>query len=125
MRCSAFSIGMYMSCNKKLACSAVKGFAIFVLQGFTTRFYTGRMRRQPTWLFFSQSFSGAIARQNAELLVAERLDRVDARRPSRRNVASRQRHTEKENRDARKRGKIRRCHAEQQTSHQSREKKGQ
>src|SRR6266850_1283602 len=44
---------------------------------------------------------------------------------SRRNVASRQRHAEKENRDARKRGKICRCHAEQQTSHQSRENKGQ
>src|SRR5216684_9127234 len=33
MRCSAFSIGINAPCNKKIACSAVKGFAIFVLQG--------------------------------------------------------------------------------------------
>src|SRR6266850_4248031 len=59
------------------------------------------------------------------LLVAQRLDRIDARRASRRNVASRQRHTEQDHCDARKRRKIRRGYAEQQTRHQPRENKGQ
>src|SRR6267142_910776 len=63
--------------------------------------------------------------ESHDLLVAQRLDWIDARRAPRRDVAGRQRHTEKEDRDACKRGKIRRGHAKQQTSHQPGETKGQ